>query len=233
MLEKIQKLLTKVSSGLNAEASVLEELSAECRAAVDRMDAIRPGFKAFLGKAYAYAVFPSVGKAAVVLGGAFGKGEVFERGKLIGYAAVAQLTIGVQLGGDTFVEVVVFESKQALERFKQGRTAFAASASGVLIKATASAAADFEKGAAVFVHGEGGMMLEAAIGGQHFAFRPAVMGRARLAPTALKKSSASKARPARRAAKVSRPAKSSRRRAKPPRRPTVASKKPRARHRAR
>lgn len=233
MLEKIQKLLTKVSSGLDAEASALQELSAECRAAVDRMDAVRPGFKSSLGKAYAYAVFPSVGKAAAVLGGAFGKGEVFERGKLIGYAAVAQLTIGVQLGGDTFIEVVVFESKQALERFKQGRTTFAANASAVLVKATASAAADFEKGGAVYVHGEGGMMLEAAIGGQHFAFRPAVMGRSRLAPTALKKSSSAKSRPARRATKVSRPAKSSRRRSKPPRRGAIARRKSAPQRRAR
>lgn len=229
MFEKIQKLMSKVASGLGAEDSALQELSDDCRAAIDRMDAINPGFKAFLGKAYAYAVFPSVGKAAAVLGGAFGKGEVFERGKLVGYAAVAQLTIGVQLGGDTFVEVVVFESKQALERFKQGRTAFAANASAVLIKATASAAADFEKGGAVYVHSEGGMMLEAAVGGQHFAFRPAVMGRARLAPTALKKSSSAKPRSARLATKVSRAAKSSRRRSKPSRRPTVAGKKSSAR----
>lgn len=233
MLEKIQKLLSKVSSGLGAEASTLQQLGDECRAAIDRMDAIKPGFKAFLGKVHAYAVFPSVGKAAAVLGGAFGKGEVFERGKLVGYAAVAQLTIGVQLGGDTFVEVVVFESKQALERFKQGRTAFAANASAVLIKATASAAADFEKGGAVYVHSEGGMMLEAAIGGQHFAFRPAVMGRARLAPTALKKSSSAKPRSARHATQGARPAKSSRRRAKPARHRTVARRKSSASRRAR
>jgi hypothetical protein len=152
---------------------------------------------------------------------------------------VAQLTIGVQLGGDTFVEVVVFENKQALERFKRGRTALAANASAILIKSTASAAADFEKGGQVFVHSEGGMMLEAAIGGQHFAFRPAVMGRARLAPTALKKSSLKKSspvkpRPARRAAKVSHPAKSSRRRFNPPSHAVIATqKKSAARRRAR
>src|SRR4051794_3561940 len=186
MLEKLTEAISKLAQSLDDEESALAELNGECRAAVNRMEQSKPGFRTMLKKAHAYAVFPSVGKAAAVLGGAFGKGEVFEQGKLIGYAAVAQLTLGVQLGGDTFVEVVVFENKEALDRFKQGKTAFAANASAALIKAAAASAADFEKGAAVYVHCEGGLMLEAAIGGQHFFFRPAFLGRARLAPTALK-----------------------------------------------
>ena len=61
-----------------------------------------------LKKAYGYAVFPSVGKAALVIGGAHGKGAVFERGKMIGYATMSQTTLGVQLGGSTFAEVLIF-----------------------------------------------------------------------------------------------------------------------------
>jgi hypothetical protein len=156
-----------------------------------------------------------------VLGGAYGKGEVFERGKLIGYAAVAQLTIGVQLGGDTFVEVVAFQNKQALDRFKQGKTAFAANASAVLIKAGASGSAGYAKGVAVFVHSEGGMMLEAAIGGQHFFFRPGFLGRTRTAPAA-----AGRKRP-----KAAR--KSAKKHAKPkPARSASQTKRPTARRRA-
>jgi lipid-binding SYLF domain-containing protein len=192
MLEKIKTRASKLFSSLEKETSVLEKLHRECNAAVNRMDEAKPGFRAFIEKAYGYAVFPAVGKAAAVIGAAFGKGEVFEQGKLVGYAAVAQLTLGVQLGGETYAEVVVFDSKQALARFKRGRTAFAADASAVLIKAGAAAASNFEKGGAVFLHSEGGLMLEAAIGGQHFSFRPAFMGRARLAPTARKKPSAGK-----------------------------------------
>lgn len=145
----------------------------DVQAALSRLDAEDPGLKRILKKAYGYAVFPSVGKAALLIGGAWGRGEVYERGKPIGYATIAQTTIGVQIGGDTFTEVLVFESKESLDRFKRGRTAFAANASAVLVKAGAGGSADFEKGIAVYAYSEGGMLLEAAIGGQRFHFQPA------------------------------------------------------------
>jgi len=142
-------------------------------ATLKKLEAKDPGLKKLLQKAYGYAVFPSVGKASLVVGGSYGRGEVFERGKRIGYATISQMTIGVQLGGTTFSEVIVFESKEALDRFKKGKTSPAAVASAVLVKAGAAANSDFEKGAAVFVYSEGGMELEAAIGGQRFKFKPA------------------------------------------------------------
>src|SRR5437764_13563979 len=85
---------------------------------------------------------------------------------------MAQLTIGVQLGGDTFSELIVFENRQPLERFKQGKMKFAANASAVLVKAVAAATTNFEKGAKVFVYSEGGMLLELGLGGQKFKFKP-------------------------------------------------------------
>jgi hypothetical protein len=145
----------------------------DVQAALKRLDAEDPGLKRQLKKAYGYAVFPAVGKAALIIGGAYGRGEVYERGKVIGYATIAQTTIGVQIGGDTFTEVLVFDSKEPLERFKKGRTAFAANASAVLVKAGAAGTSDFEKGVAAYAYSEGGMLLEAAIGGQRFHFQPA------------------------------------------------------------
>jgi len=145
-------------------------------ATLARLQQKDPGLKQLLKNAYGYAVFPSVGKAALVVGGAYGRGEVFERGKLIGYATIGQTTIGVQIGGDTFSELVVFENRESLERFKKGRTTFAANASAVLVKAGAAATRDFEKGVAVFAYSEGGLMLEAAIGGQKFRFKPVTEG---------------------------------------------------------
>ena len=142
-------------------------------ATLKKLEAKDPGLKRLLDKAYAYAVFPSVGKANLVIGGGYGRGEVFEKGRRIGFATITQLTIGVQVGGDTFAEVIVFESKKALERFKKGKSAFAANASAVLVKAGAASAKDFEKGAAVYVYPQGGMMLELGIGGQRFKFKPA------------------------------------------------------------
>jgi lipid-binding SYLF domain-containing protein len=187
MLAALQRFASKSFSLADKELSALEELHSEARATIDRFQAQDPDFKQLLRDAHAYAVFPSIGKAAAVLGVAFGKGEVFEAGKLIGYAAMGQLTVGAQLGGQTFEEIIVFRDEAALDRFKSGRFAFAADASAVLVKAGAAGAADPEREAAVFVSSEGGMMLAASIGAQKFIFRPAVLGRLATAETATRR----------------------------------------------
>lgn len=178
----LRRLATEALSLAGKEASTLEELHAESRAAVHRMAEQDPGLQEKIDKAYAYAVFPSVGKATAIVGGAFGKGEVFRSGRLIGYAGVVQLTLGLQLGGETFSEIVTFDDRPALDRFKSGRTTFAASASAVLVKAGAAASARPDRGTTAYVAADGGMMLEAAIGGQKFFFKPAVLGRMKSAP---------------------------------------------------
>jgi len=142
-------------------------------ATLKRLEARNKGLKEQIKQAHGHAVFPSVGKAALVVGGSYGRGLVFEKGKFIGYATITQLTLGVQVGGDTFSEVVLFESKQALDRFKQNKTAFAANASAVLVKAAAAGTADFPKGVKAMAYSRGGMLLEAAIGAQKFKFKPA------------------------------------------------------------
>jgi lipid-binding SYLF domain-containing protein len=160
----------------NARPTNKSPIHKEVAATLKRLEKQDPGLKKFLDDAYGYAVFPSVGKAAVVVGGAYGRGVVFEQGEPIGFATMGQLTLGVQLGGDTFSEVIAFESKETLDRFKKGRMAFAANASAVLVKAGAASTTNFEKGVATFVYAEGGMMLELAIGGQRFKFKSAEEG---------------------------------------------------------
>jgi lipid-binding SYLF domain-containing protein len=180
--QSLRKLFSKAFSLAGKEAEALEELHAESRATVHRMAEEDPALQQMLDRAYAYAVFPSVGKATAGVGGAFGKGEVFRGGNLVGYAGLLQLTLGVQLGGQTFSEIVAFENTDAFDRFKAGRTAFAANASAVLVKAGAAASSNYTSGALVFVSSEGGMMLEAAIGAQKFFFKSAALGRTRSAP---------------------------------------------------
>lgn len=177
VLEKLRNMLSRADSAMDQEQSVLNSIDPPVQAALVRLYARDPGLKPFLRKAHAYVVFPAIGRAAAVIGGAFGKGEVFRQDNLIGYAAVGQLTLGVQLGGQTLTQIIAFETPQVLARFKQNRLRFAANASAVLVKAGAAASARYEKGAAVFVHSEGGMMLELAIGAQKFVFKPAAMGR--------------------------------------------------------
>lgn len=189
VLPAIRRAASKIVSGVKKELHVLNTVHPEVQAALKRLEKRDPGLKPFLKKAHAYAVFPSVGKAAAVVGAAFGTGEVFRAGELVGYAGIVQATIGAQLGGATFTQVIAFESPRALARFKRSPLTLAANASTVLVKAGAAASADYEKGVTVFVHGKGGMMLEAAAGGQKLVFKPAVLGRG-------KKAAHARARPA-------------------------------------
>jgi hypothetical protein len=142
-------------------------------ATLKRLEENDRGLGSMLKKAYGYAVFPAVGKASLVVGGAYGRGAVFEKGKFIGYATLSQLTLGVQLGGDTFTEVLVFKDKGALDQLKKGKMAFAANASAVLVKAGKAAAKGFPNGVTALTYTRGGELLELAIGGQKFSFKPA------------------------------------------------------------
>jgi len=144
----------------------------EVTATLKRLQAKNPGLKRQIKSAHGYAVFPSVGKASVVVGGAYGRGEVYEKGEVIGYATLSQLTIGVQLGGDTFSEVLIFQDKSSLDQFKRGKTSFAANASAVMVKAGAQGTKNPAKGVTALAFSRGGMLLELAIGGQKFSFKP-------------------------------------------------------------
>src|SRR5688572_27810461 len=152
VIKKIRRAASKAVSGARKELRVLDTLHPEAQAALRRLERRDPGLKPFLKKAHAYAIFPSVGKAAAVAGAGFGKGEVFQAGELVGYAGIMQATLGLQLGGGTFTQVIAFENEMTFARFKRAPFALAANASAVLVKAGAAASADYEKGAAVFVH---------------------------------------------------------------------------------
>jgi lipid-binding SYLF domain-containing protein len=143
----------------------------EARARLQQMQTEDPTLGALLQKGYGYALFPNVGKAALVVGGAYGRGVVYERGQHIGYSDLTQGSVGVQVGGQSFSELLVFENKEALERFKAGQFGFAAGASAVVLKSGAATNANFVDGVAVVVQPIGGVMVEAAIGGQQFTYQ--------------------------------------------------------------
>jgi lipid-binding SYLF domain-containing protein len=137
---------------------------------------------AFFDKAYGYAVFPTIGKAGVGLGGAFGKGQVYEKGKLIGETSMTQVTAGWQLGGEAFSQIIFFEDKRALDEFKKGNFEFGAEASAVAITAAAGAQATTTGNSAGVSGGQndakavgkypkGGLMYQATVGGQKFSYK--------------------------------------------------------------
>ena len=128
--------------------------------------------KLFFDKAYGYVVFPTVGKGGLIVGGAHGKGYVYEKGQLIGYASMTQVTVGAQVGGQSYREIIFFKDKPTLDDFKAGNFEFAAQASAVAVTEGASKDASYDRGAAVFTMPKGGLMAEATIGGQKFEFYP-------------------------------------------------------------
>jgi lipid-binding SYLF domain-containing protein len=145
----------------------------------------------FFKDAYGYAVFPTIGKGGFGVGGAYGKGRVYERGKYIGDTSMTQLTVGFQLGGEGYSQIVFFENQNALKEFTKGNFEFGAEASAVAITAAAGAKANtggssvgvsgtqnaarvagaYYKGMATLTVAKGGLMYEATIGGQKFNFK--------------------------------------------------------------
>jgi len=121
-------------------------------------------------KAYGYTIFPNVGKGGFGVGGAAGNGTVYEHGKLIGTAKLTQVSIGFQAGGQAYREVVFFEDKEAMDRFKDNRIELSAQVSAVAAAAGASATAKYVEGVMVFTMAKGGLMYEASVGGQKFKF---------------------------------------------------------------
>lgn len=131
-----------------------------------------PGLEKFFKQSHGYAVFPRVTKGAIGVGGAHGKGQVFEKGKLIGTATLSQATIGFQLGGQVYAEVIFFEDAKAMTGFKESKFALSAQASAVAAAAGVSKDAKYQLGVAIFTTTRGGLMYEASVGGQKFKFKP-------------------------------------------------------------
>ena len=126
--------------------------------------------KPYFEKARGYAVFPNIGKGGIGIGGARGSGEVFEKGNVIGKTTLTQVSIGVQVGGQAFSQIIFFKDKKSLQRFTEGNFEFGASASAALISEGANASADYSDGVAVLTYSKGGLMYEASIGGQKFSY---------------------------------------------------------------
>jgi lipid-binding SYLF domain-containing protein len=153
-----------------------------------KSETVQPFFK----NAYGYAVFPTVGKAGIGIGGSYGTGQVYQGGKVTGEVSLVKASIGWQLGGQAFSQMIFFKDKRAYDEFTSGEFEFDATASAVAITAGAQAKAgtegtsagasagpatgkqaktSYHKGMVVFTHTKGGLMYEAAIGGQKFSFK--------------------------------------------------------------
>jgi lipid-binding SYLF domain-containing protein len=147
------------------------ELHTSVNNSMTRIKAMDPSLQTQIANAYGYAIFPSVAKGGAIIGGAYGRGEVYEQGKMVGWADLSQATIGAQLGGQSFSELILFENKAALDNFRNGKVKFSANASAVAMKSGAADSAKYTDGVLVFVEPIAGLMVEAALGGQSFSFQ--------------------------------------------------------------
>ncbi|MBU6510648.1 MAG: hypothetical protein KGL98_12170 [Gammaproteobacteria bacterium] len=149
-----------------------DTMTPQVNAAIARFKQRDPSIERFFDQAYGYAVYPSVGKGGFWIGGAHGDGAVYQQGRLVGVTSITQITIGPQIGGQAYSEVIFFRDASALATFEAGNTTFAAQASAVAATVGAAQNAAWNNGVAVFTAAEGGLMAEATIGGQKFTFTP-------------------------------------------------------------
>lgn len=147
-------------------------LAAEVASTLTRFRAADPTLQELLDKSVGWAVFPDVGKAGLGVGGAYGRGELYEHGRMIGFCDVTQGTVGLQIGAQTFSELVVFMRQSDLDAFRGEVYEFAANVSAIAITEGAARSADYSKGVVVFTIAKGGLMAEVSVGGQRFSFRP-------------------------------------------------------------
>ena len=130
-----------------------------------------PSMDKLFNSSYGYVIFPKIGKGAIIIGGSGGNGVVYEKGKTIGTAKMAQLSVGAQIGGESYREIIFFENKEALDRFKENKVEFTGQISAVAAKSGASANAKYADGVAIFTQDLSGLMAEAAVGGQKFTYK--------------------------------------------------------------
>jgi lipid-binding SYLF domain-containing protein len=189
MIANVRTLLGLIAITLFAAPSWADKYS-DALDSFQRQDATAP----FFAGAYGYALFPTIGKGGMGIGGAYGEGRVYEKGTHIGDTSVSQLTIGLQLGGAAYSMIVFFEDERALREFTTGNFEFGAQASAVALTASVSAEAStgggttatasggrndatstqlgYRKGMAMFTVAKGGAMYEATLGGQKFKYKP-------------------------------------------------------------
>ncbi|MDX1625500.1 MAG: YSC84-related protein [Wenzhouxiangellaceae bacterium] len=178
-------ILRRISPGVAATLAAVLLLAAGCasvpsndvliadsRAAIVRFVDRDPTLKDWVDHAHGYAVFPSVGKGGLGVGGALGRGIVFERGRPVGRARLYQGTVGAQIGVQNYAQVIFFQDDAALKTFQRGNFEFSAQATAVAAHAGAAATTSYEKGVAVFIMTKSGLMVEASVGGQKFEYEP-------------------------------------------------------------
>jgi lipid-binding SYLF domain-containing protein len=147
------------------------ELQQQAVSVLEEMKAKDPSLQGLLDQSYAYIVFPSVGQGGFIVGGASGAGVLFQGGQATGFVDLSQASIGAQLGGQKFSEVVVIKDPFTLDKMKAGKFDVGGQTSAVMLRTGAAAGTQFNNGVAVVVNPIGGAMLNVSLTGQTLRFK--------------------------------------------------------------
>jgi lipid-binding SYLF domain-containing protein len=168
-------LIVGLAVGCSTGSITKEEgdaLFKQAQASRQEWNKVDPQFEAFAKKGYGFAFFPEITKGGLVIGGAHGRGVVYEKAQHMGYADLTQMSLGFQAGYQDYSQLIVFENQPAMDKFKRNEIDFGANASAVVADKGAAMGAQFVDGVAVFVRPIGGAMAEASLGGQQITYLP-------------------------------------------------------------
>ena len=165
-------LLILVTFTLHSQSKKDKKIMADAVKAKKELLKTSPKLQTFFDNSAGHVIFPNVGKGGFIIGGASGNGVVYENGSAIGMADLKKLNVGFQAGGQAIIEIIFFETKVDLKRFKEGKFAFAAEASAVALKSGLAFNAKYKDGVAVFALPKAGLMADASVGGQKFGYKP-------------------------------------------------------------
>lgn len=161
-----------VTMALHSQTKKDKKIMADAIKAKKELLKTSPSLNSFFNNSAGYVIFPNVGKGGFIIGGASGNGVVYEKGNAAGMADLKKLNVGFQAGGQSIIEVIFFETNVDLNRFKEGKFAFAAEASAVALKSGVAFNAKYKDGVAVFALPKAGLMADASVGGQKFGYHP-------------------------------------------------------------
>ena len=155
---------------VSAQDKAAEKLITESSKAKSAFIQTDPSMATLFESSYGYVIFPKIGKGGLIVGGSGGDGILYEKGKAAGMVKTGQITVGAQIGGQAYREVIFFENQDALDRMKASKTEFSSQISAVAVKSGVSKTTKYTDGVSVFTQDLGGLMAEATVGGQKFKY---------------------------------------------------------------
>ena len=172
VFKPVLALLVLVRASCGSSKNTSADIIIDSKEAKATVSANRSEIAALFNNSVGYAIFPNVGKGAYIIGAASGNGTVYEKGALVGYSSMKQVDVGLQAGGKAFIEVIFFQTQEALNDFKEGNYELSGNASAVILEEGVSREVEFRDGVGIVTKPKAGVMAGISVGGQKFEYTP-------------------------------------------------------------